>query len=85
MDRLIPLKPKHADEPHFSCPACKDEGVPARVLTIDAATSVATVYMNGGEAEVALDLLDDVQVGDFILVHLDTAIAKLNPADVVEQ
>ncbi|MEP7199999.1 MAG: HypC/HybG/HupF family hydrogenase formation chaperone [Chloroflexota bacterium] len=69
---------------YFSCPACKDEGLPARVLAIDERTRVATAQLNGGESEVALDLLDDVRVGDFVLVHLDTAIAKLNPADVVE-
>jgi hydrogenase expression/formation protein HypC len=81
----IPLRPKRTIyEKHLSCPTCKDEGLPARVLSVDAATNLATVRMEGGEREVALDLLDDVQVGDFILVHIGTAIARLNPADVIE-
>ena len=65
-----------------SCPLCSDEGLPGRVLTIE--NNTAIVKTASGEQEVALDLVDDVKVGDFVLVHLDTAIAKLNPADVVE-
>ncbi len=83
------MTPFHAkqdvDEPHFSCPMCRDEGLPARVLTVDEATNLAIVQLDGGQREVALDLLDDVRVGDFILVHLETAIAKLNPADVMHE
>lgn len=83
---MIPLRPKsNIDEPHFSCPTCRDEGLPARVLTVDETTNIATVRMDEGESEVALDLLDDVRVGDFVLVHLATAIAKLDAADVVEE
>ncbi len=86
MDSFVPLRPKTVPhEPHFSCPTCKDEGLPARVLMIDAATNTATVKMENGESDVALDLLDDVRVNDFILVHIGTAIAKLNPADIVEE
>jgi hydrogenase assembly chaperone HypC/HupF len=83
---MIPLRPKQSiREPHFSCPTCKDEGLPGRVLEIDAAANLATVKMDEGERQVALDLVDDARVGDFVLVHLDTAIAKLNPQDVVEE
>ncbi len=86
MEEFIPLVPKRTPhEPHFSCPTCKDEGLPARVLEIDTAANLATVKLDEGERQVALDLVDDVGVGDFILVHLDTAIAKLNPQDVVEE
>ncbi|MCA1554968.1 MAG: HypC/HybG/HupF family hydrogenase formation chaperone [Chloroflexi bacterium] len=44
---------------------------------------MAVTQLDGDEREVSLDLLDDVQVGDFVLVHLDTAIAKLNAEDIV--
>lgn len=85
MENFIPLRPKKIfSEPHFSCPTCKDEGLPARVLEIDATTNMARAQLNDGEAEIALDLLDDVRVGDIVLVHLDIAIAKLNPRDIVE-
>ena len=68
---------------HFSCPACKDEGLPARIVALDTALNMARVQTNDGEREVALDLLDDAQVGDFVLVHLDTAIAKLKAEDII--
>ena len=81
----ISLRPKQKiDVAHFSCPTCRDEGLPARVLTINEATNIATVQMVDGERQVALDLLDNVCDGDFVLVHLDIAIAKLDAADVVE-
>ena len=74
----------HADcESHLNCPLCSDEGLPARVISVDETSNLATVHLDSGEREVALDLLDGVQTGDFVLVHLDMAIAKLNPADVV--
>ncbi len=81
---MIPLRPKPECDAHFSCPMCSDEGLPGRVLTIDETNNTAIVKIESGKQEVALDLVDDVKVGDFVLVHLDTAIAKLNPADVVE-
>jgi hydrogenase assembly chaperone HypC/HupF len=67
----------------WSCPACKDEGIPGRILSLESG-NLASVWMNGGVSEVALDLLDGPQVGDFVLVHLGVAIAALNPQDVVE-
>lgn len=85
MDSFMPLRPAHAvNESHFSCPTCQDQGLPGRVLAIDAATNTATVKMAEGENEVALDLVDGVTVGDFVLVHIGTAIAKLNPNDIIE-
>jgi hydrogenase assembly chaperone HypC/HupF len=67
----------------WSCPTCKDEGIPGRILSLENG-NLATVWLNGGISEVALDLLDGPQVGDFVLVHLGVAIATLNPQDVVD-
>ena len=84
-DLFLPLRPSHTiEEPHMDCPVCKDEALPARVLTLDVEANLATVMTACGEREVALDLVDDVQTGDYLLVHLGTAIAKLNPQDVIE-
>ena len=85
MNAFVPLRPADSTEPHLSCPACKDEGIPARIIAMDESTRMATVQMHNSESEVALDLLDDVQVGDFVLVHLDIAIAKLAAADVIAE
>jgi len=74
----------NACESHLNCPLCSDEGLPARVIAVDETSNLATVRLENSEREVALDLLDNVQSGDFVLVHLDMAIAKLNPADVMK-
>ena len=72
------------DAPHDGCALCNDEGLPAQVLAIEETTNLARVALQNGEREIALDLLDGVQVGDFVLVHLDMAIAKIDAADVVK-
>ncbi len=82
---MIPLRPKQNLDEHFRCPTCSDEGLPARVLALDETTNLAHVQLANEEREVALDLLDDVRVGDFVLVHLDVAIAKLDAADVMAE
>lgn len=80
---LLPPNNLHS-ESHFSCPTCRDEGLPARVIAVNKATNMATAQLVDEQRQVALDLVDGVEVGDYLLVHLDMAIAKLNPADVVE-
>ena len=81
----IPLRPKSAvPERHFSCPTCRDEGLPARVLWVNESEKRAVVRTELGEREILLDLVDGVTTGDHVLVHLDMAIAKLAPEDVME-
>ena len=81
----IPLRPKiPVLEPHFSCPTCRDEGLPARVMWVNEDEKRAVVHTEFGEREIMLDLLDGVETGDYVLVHLEMAIAKLAPEDVME-
>lgn len=63
----------HAD----GCPTCGDQALPAKILHIDRASNLARIEIGEREGEVALDLVDDVRVGDTVLVHLGFAIAKL--------
>jgi len=82
---VIPLRPVTAPpDPHFSCPTCRDEGLPARVLWVNEDEKRAVVRTEQGEREILLDFLDGVTTGDYVLVHLEMAIAKLAPEDVVE-
>jgi hydrogenase maturation factor len=48
-----------------------------RVVAIDATAGVAAVSLGAITAEVALDLLDHIEVGDAVMVHLGFAIARL--------
>ncbi|WP_457752789.1 HypC/HybG/HupF family hydrogenase formation chaperone [Thermococcus sp.] len=50
--------------------------VPARVLEING--KVAIVDFGGVKREARLDLLPDVKIGDYVIVHTGFAIEKLD-------
>ncbi len=56
--------------------------VPAKVTEIDGPTG--RVELSGTVREVGLQLLDDVQVGDYVLVHAGFAIQKVDPREAEE-
>lgn len=62
---------------HGHCAICSDEGIPGRVLALQP-YNMALLAMPTGEQEVAIDLVDDVQIGDELLVHVGVAIAKIS-------
>lgn len=51
--------------------------VPAQVVAIDA-DQMATVDLSGVRRKVALDLLPETKVGDYVIVHVGFAIQRLN-------
>lgn len=70
------ISPVCVPDDHGHCSICADEGLVARVLSIEAGAT-ARVLIGGEEQVVALDLMDGVRSGDAILVHLGFAIASL--------
>ncbi len=68
--------------PDGSCITCADQGVHARVIATQPAQAIATVETAGAQFDVATDLLDGVDIGDWVLVHAGFAIARL---EVVEE
>lgn len=54
--------------------------IPARVLSLEAA-DMATVSFEGVRKSVSLSLLDDVAVGDYVLVHVGYALHRLSEAE----
>jgi hydrogenase expression/formation protein HypC len=56
--------------------------VPGKVESID--FPFATVDFNGTKKKVRIDLLDDLKVGDYVLVHVGFAIQKMDEEDVKE-
>lgn len=54
--------------------------LPHRILSIDG-KGRAVARAGRSDVEVRLDLVDDVAVGDRVLVHAGFAIEKLAPAD----
>jgi hydrogenase assembly chaperone HypC/HupF len=67
------------DEHH--CITCGDDGVPMRVLRVDAARALALCEDEAGaHSSVEIALVDPVAVGDTLLVHAGTALTRLEGA-----
>ena len=52
--------------------------LPARVVAIDQATDTATVAIGPVHKDVSLSLVEDVEVDDFVLIHVGYALNKIN-------
>ena len=57
-------------------------GLPARVVTVKDGT--ALVDAAGARREVSADLLDELDPGDYVMVHAGMAIAKITDSDTDE-
>lgn len=51
--------------------------VPAKLVEIDQ-DDLAVVEVDGARVRVGLNLIDEVQVGDYVLVHAGFAIGKID-------
>ncbi|MBE9484601.1 MAG: HypC/HybG/HupF family hydrogenase formation chaperone [Bacteroidetes bacterium] len=56
--------------------------IPAKIDSIDG--DMAMVSVGGVTYKASLQLLDDVQVGDYILLHTGFAISKISEEDAAE-
>lgn len=54
--------------------------IPARVVEI-AADDQAVVDLGGVRKEVSLALVEDVGVGDYVIVHVGYALTRLDPEE----
>jgi hydrogenase expression/formation protein HypC len=57
-------------------------GLPARVVKIK--DGMALVDASGAKREVSAELLDDLDPGDYVMVHAGIAIAKITDEDTSE-
>ncbi|RTL29728.1 MAG: HypC/HybG/HupF family hydrogenase formation chaperone [Burkholderiales bacterium] len=55
--------------------------LPARVIEMDATGQHGTVDMGGVRKQVSLALLDQVQLGDYVIVHVGYALTLLDQAE----
>jgi hydrogenase expression/formation protein HypC len=58
--------------------------IPAQVVTIDASGENATVAIDQIQVEVSLALVEDVVVGDYVLVHVGYALQKLSEEEAMK-
>ena len=52
--------------------------LPGKVLAIDEATDMATVAVDQVKVDVSLALVDDIELGDYVLIHVGYALNKLS-------
>jgi len=57
--------------------------LPARVVALDRDAELATVEMDGVKKEVSLALIDDVAVGDYLLIHVGYALQRLSEQEAM--
>ena len=52
--------------------------LPAKVVAIDAASETATVALEGVRKSVSIALVEAVELGDYLLIHVGHALNKIS-------
>ncbi len=55
--------------------------LPAKVIAIDETTEMATVALGEVQKDISLALVEDVTLGDFVLIHVGYALNKISPEE----
>ncbi len=55
--------------------------LPAEVVALAEAGDMATVALAGVRKEISVALLEEVAIGDFVLVHVGYALHKVSPEE----
>jgi hydrogenase expression/formation protein HypC len=55
--------------------------IPAQIIAIDELADAATVTLGGVGKRISLALVDDVRIGDYVLVHVGYALGRISPAE----
>jgi len=55
--------------------------LPAEVVAISADNETAIVALGGVKKEISVALLEEIAVGDFVLVHVGFALHRLSPEE----
>jgi len=60
--------------------------IPGKVLSIDSSVqpTMGNVSFGGIEKQVCLEWIPDVQVGDYVIVHVGFAISKMDEKEALE-
>ncbi len=59
-------------------------GVPMKIIEINREFGTAKAEISGFVQDIRIDLLEDVSVGDYVIVHAGFAIQKLSEKDAQE-
>ncbi len=58
--------------------------VPMKITAIDREQNLAKVQNSGVEIAVCIDLVPDVQIGDFVMIHAGFAIGQMSEGEAAE-
>ncbi|NOQ34366.1 MAG: HypC/HybG/HupF family hydrogenase formation chaperone [Methylococcaceae bacterium] len=58
--------------------------VPAQIISINKALDNAIVSVDKVEVEVSLSLVDDVKIGDYVLIHVGFALNKIDEEEALQ-
>lgn len=58
--------------------------LPAQIIAIDPDSGMATASVDNVKVEVSLALVDDVAVGDYVLVHVGYALNKIDEDEALK-
>ncbi len=58
--------------------------LPAKIISMDETTDTAMVALGEVNVEVSLALVEDVQIDDFVLVHVGYALNKISQEEADE-
>ena len=58
--------------------------IPGQIQSINENSDMATVSVDKVKVEVSLALVDDIQVGDYVLVHVGYALNKIDEQEALK-
>jgi len=58
--------------------------LPAQIVAIDSITGMATASVDNVKVEVSLALVDEVVIGDYVLVHVGYALQKIDEDEALK-
>jgi len=59
-------------------------GIPSKVIEVDEAFKTGRIDYLGTKVKTNFALLDDIKIGDWVIVHAGFAISRLDEADALE-
>jgi len=65
---------------HDGCVVCSDAGVPVRVISVEGDDALCEDWA-GNRAEIAVDLVAPVRVGEVLLAHGGVAIGRVEEVE----
>ena len=74
------MLPGYCTLDHDGCVTCSDAGIPVRVVSVDGYDALCEDAA-GNRAEIAVELVEPVGVGEVLLTHGGVAIGRVEAED----